>query len=110
MMDDYFSGRVHSIVFENPAQGFFILRMVLDGDGKPNGGHSVVRGDVPGLVVREGTWFGFEGRWENHEQHGRQIVITRAPVVRSWTPDVAAAVLAANGVGEGVVARLREHL
>lgn len=103
----FYSGRVANIVFENPSQGFYILKMVLDG-GKGTE-PTTVKGNVPGITMSVGTWFGFEGDWVTHETHGKQISITKAPVVQGWTPDVAGAVLAANGVGDGVVTRLRAH-
>ena len=117
----YFSGRVNAIVFDNAAQGFYILRMMLD---TPSGGggvldldlnqgrtdNVVVRGDVTGLPIKVGTWFGFEGAWVTHEQYGMQILISRAPVVEAWTPDVACSVLMSNGVGSRVVGLLKEHL
>lgn len=109
-MPEYFSGRVHTIVFENPAQGFYVLRMVLDGGtSSPMAEHPVVRGNVPGVNVEVGTWFGFEGEWVTHPQFGRQIAITKAPVVQTWSPEVAASILSANGVGERVVAVLKDH-
>lgn len=107
-MPDYFSGRVHSIIFENPAQGFYIMRMVLDGMDT-DGRIPTVQGNVPGLNVQIGTWFGFEGEWVTHEQYGRQISISKAPVVQVWDATAAAAILAANGVGDRIVARLRDH-
>jgi exodeoxyribonuclease V alpha subunit len=104
-MAEYFSGRVGSIIFENDAQGFYILRMVLDGQNES----VTVRGTVLGITVDVGVWFGFEGDWTVHEQHGRQIAITKAPVVQEWTPEVVASVLSANGVGERVVSHIRAH-
>lgn len=107
----YFSGRVHSIVFENAAQGFYILRMVLDGAEVVSHYKAlpVVRGHVPGIQIEIGAWFGFEGDWIQHEQFGRQIAITKAPVVHRWTTDVAVSVLLANNVGRGVVDALQNH-
>lgn len=107
-MGAYYSGRVTHVVFDNPTQGFYILRMLLDG-GVPGTESTMVKGDVPGLPIAVGTWFGFEGDWILHETHGRQISITKAPVIQKWTAEVAAAILAANGVGVSVVARLRAH-
>lgn len=104
-MGGYFSGRVSNIIFENEAQGFYILKMVLDGSTE----RTTVKGTVLGIPVEVGGWFGFEGTWINHEQHGKQISITKAPVVKEWTPEVVAGVLAANGVGERVVHHIRAH-
>lgn len=112
----YFSGRVHTVIFDNPANDFYVLRMVLDEEEKAEGGNVfgfddepasafsskqvVARGNVPGMTVSEGSWFGFEGKWVNHPQHGRQISINRAPVIREWTAQVAISMLIAEGCGE----------
>lgn len=108
-MAEFFSGRVHSVVFENPTQGFYVLRMILDGQPPASGQHPVVRGHIIGIPVQVGTWFGFEGTWVTHEQFGRQIAISKAPVVQKWSAEVAASILVANNVGEQIVNRLREH-
>ena len=109
-MSTFYSGRVHSIIFENSAQDFYVVRMVLDESCASHGGKNlVVRGNVPGLTVRIGTWFGFEAKMDNHAQYGNQLAIMRAPVVQTWTPDVAMSVLKSNGVGELVVTRLHKH-
>ena len=104
----YFSGRVHSIIHETPAQAFYILRIVLDG---PQAQPSVtVRGSIPGLGIKVGTWFGFEANWTTHKEYGRQLVITRAPIIKkAWDPESAEKVLIANGVGERVIQQVRAH-
>jgi exodeoxyribonuclease V alpha subunit len=104
-MADYFSGRVSSVIFENESQGFYILKMVLDGRTDTVS----VKGTILGITVEVGLWFGFDGEWITHEQHGRQLSITRAPVVKDWTPAVVSSVLSANGVGERVVHQIRTH-
>lgn len=107
-MAEYFSGRVHTVVWADDTKGFYVLRMVLD--GRPSQGDiPVVKGSVPGLPMEVGTWFGFEGEWVQHSQYGRQLSILKAPMVRGWTVDVAAGILAANGVGDRVVGLLRTH-
>jgi exodeoxyribonuclease V alpha subunit len=107
-MAEYFSGRVHTVVWADDTKGFYVLRMVLD--GKPLSSEiPVVKGSVPGLLVEVGTWFGFEGEWVQHSQYGKQISILKAPMIRGWTVDVAAGILAANGVGDRVVGLLRSH-
>jgi len=118
-MATYFSGRVHSVIFNNPAQDFYILRMVLDRQeddavemftsplsGKP----LVVKGTIPGLKIDVNSWFGFEAKWETHEQHGRQLTITKAPVLKGkWDLETAVSMLSAHGVGERVCRRLADH-
>lgn len=102
-MSSYFSGRVHSIVFQNDAQNFFIMRMMMDEDGKL----VTVRGNVPGIGVKIGTWFGFDGTWEKHSQYGMQLRIDKAPVMRGgWTPETAMRVLSSQGVSESILGRI----
>lgn len=118
-MAEYFSGRVHSIVFENSAQDFYILRMVLDAQEEttlsafssgPTNNQTAVRGNVPGMPLKIGSWFGFEAKWERHTKFGPQLVILKAPVVKGgWTPETALAMLVSHGVGERICHRLRDH-
>jgi exodeoxyribonuclease V alpha subunit len=117
---DYFAGRVHTVTFHNPSQDFYILKVVLDerdddavnmfGEGSSSNGTVAVRGTVPGLKLSEGSWFGFEGKWETHSKYGRQIVITKAPVIKGgWTPETAIAMLQSQGVGLQVCERIRSQ-
>lgn len=119
MGDQYYSGRVHSVIFENASQDFYILRMVLDKQEDDaldmfDAGHTTrsvaVKGNVPGIAVGIGTWFGFEAGWKNDPKHGQQLHISKAPVIRGdWTPETAASMLAAQGVGAQVCSRLVLH-
>jgi exodeoxyribonuclease V alpha subunit len=114
-MPEYFSGRVHTVVFSNAAQDFYILRMALDRQeddavdlfGKSEPKIIAVRGNVPGMSLAVGSWFGFEARWENHAKFGPQLVITKAPVIRGkWTTKTACSLLTSHGVGPQVVRNL----
>lgn len=108
--NQYFSGRVVSIIHSNPSQAFYILKMVLDGVSPDTLDPVTIRGTIPGMSIAQGSWFGFEAHWTDHKQYGRQLLISRAPVIKaSWDPDSAAAVLAAHGVGERVIKRIRIH-
>jgi len=110
-MSTYYSGRVNAVVWANPAQDFYILKMVLD-EGTPGAPTTPVsvRGSVPGMSLAIGSWFGFEAQWETHEKYGKQLVITKAPVLKDkWTPEVALAMLSAHGVGERVCKSLGSH-
>lgn len=121
MSSSYFSGRVHSIVFQNDAQSFYIMRVVLDDDGKEKkdpalaaatkfGTPVTVRGNVPGIEMKIGTWFGFEGGWERHKQYGMQIRIDKAPVMKGgFTPETAVKVLSSHGVAESILNRVQVH-
>lgn len=113
---NYYSGRVHSVVFENEAKAFYILRVVLDeasdavGGADKMNGSVTVRGDIPGLQIGVGAWFGFEGVWDDHPQYGRQIRITRAPVMKKdWDADTSEKVLTSKGIGVTIAAKLRAH-
>jgi exodeoxyribonuclease V alpha subunit len=108
-MADYFAGRVQAVVFENDAQSFYIVKMTLDGvdEAQPP---VTVRGSVPGLSVRPGTWFGFEADWENHDKYGRQLVIQKAPVVKGeWDSEPALKMLQGHGVGKRVCDAIFAH-
>lgn len=113
----YFSGRVQSVVFSNENDAFYILRMVLDAEEDTLGMFGVntsapvtVKGNVPGVKVENGTWFGFEASWVNDPRWGKQLSISRAPVLKdSWDPDTASNMLVANGVGSAVMGQIRSH-
>ena len=107
----YFSGRVHSVVYEDPSKAFYILRMTLD-DKNPLDPDSrvVARGYVPGMPIQVGTWFGFEAAWTKHKEYGQQLAISKAPVVspdQGWDADTAERVLVSNGVGEQILKSIR---
>jgi len=115
----YFSGHVHTVIFENESQDFYILRVRLDdtSDGAGLGDLDdmftetvVVKGSIPGLKPRNNTWIGFEGKWIQHEKFGRQIQITRAPVIKEWTAQVAISMLTSHGVGGRVARRMADEL
>lgn len=110
----YFSGRVHSVIFENEPKAFYILRMILDAECVTSDLASAsvtVRGDIPGIKIAVGSWFGFEGVWDDHPTHGRQIKVTRAPVMKSdWDEDTCEKILVSNGIGSGLAATLKQHL
>lgn len=108
-MADYYAGRVQAVVFENDAQSFYIVKMVLDGQDAA-ASSVTVRGSVPGISVKPGVWFGFEAIWENHDKYGRQLVIEKAPVVRGeWDAETALKMLQGHGVGKRVCDAIFGH-
>ena len=110
MANEYFTGRVHSVIFENASQGFYILKIKLDSDEPMGGKVLTVKGTIPGLTVGVGVWFGFEGKWIKHPDYGRQVEITRAPVIRGgWDANKIKKVLAAHGVGRMTLQMLHER-
>ena len=111
----YFSGRVQSVVFANEGNAFYIVRMILDREddeflldraNRP----VTVTGTIPGIKVGNGTWFGFEAKWTTHDTYGRQLDITRAPVLKDgWNPEIVCNMLVANGVGFMVMETIKAH-
>jgi exodeoxyribonuclease V alpha subunit len=105
----YFSGRVHTINFSNEAKAFYVLRMTLDAESVQDESIVTVRGDIPGVKIAVGTWFGWEGVWDDHPKYGRQLKITRAPVLKSgWDEVTCEKVLVSQGIGSSIAAKLRE--
>lgn len=111
----YFSGRVHSVNFADESKAFYILRMLLDAecitaevtDAK---GISAVTGHIPGVKIALGAWFGFEGVWHQHPKYGKQIKVTRAPVLKNgWDDDTCVKVLVSQGVGPAIASKVRAH-
>jgi len=110
-MANYFAGRVQTVVYANDAQSFYILKMRMDGDEEQTvKADLTVRGSVPGISIKVGTWFGFEAKWENHEKYGRQLVIQKAPVLKGeWDTATALKMLEGHGVGVRTCNALYEH-
>ena len=109
----YFSGRVHTLVYSNPEKGYYVLKMVLDNPDvskvSPNFPITVV-GNVTGLHVKIGTWFGFEAAWVVDPKFGKQLRIQKAPVVQTvWDTKIAVSMLSSHGVGEQVCQKLARY-
>ena len=110
----YFSGRVNAILFEDPAQGFYILKMLLDSDDSSalvfQKQQVTVRGHVQGLAIKVGSWFGFEADWKDHSKYGKQLAVTKAPIFKGgWDPETAEKILVSHGVGSRVLQQIRGH-
>lgn len=112
----YFSGRVSSVIHENQAQSFYILKVVLDDPSVVDfsdylNGNVTIRGSIPGMAISSGSWLGFEAQWTEHKSFGRQLAISRAPVVKkTWDPMSAESAMAAHGVSERVMQQVRSHV
>jgi exodeoxyribonuclease V alpha subunit len=108
----YFSGRVHSVNFSDESKAFYVIRMVLDAETTPGDAPQnivTVRGDIPGVRVAVGAWFGLEGVWDDHPKYGRQIKILRAPVLKNgWDDTTCEKILVSQGIGASIAAKLRE--
>ena len=116
---NYFSGRVHTVLYSNLDSAYYVLRMVLDDkDGnKPDSSVPLwsqpnvvnVAGNVAGITLTPGVWFGFEGAWSNHPKYGRQIQISQAPIFKGgWDAETVTKLLIGNGVGTRLARTLRE--
>jgi exodeoxyribonuclease V alpha subunit len=102
----YFSGKVNALVYEDNVKAFYIMKMLLD-DTKANE-IVTVKGNVSGLPVKIGSWFGFEADWVNHPKFGKQLAITKAPIFKNQLdPDSVENALIAHGVGGRVVKLIR---
>ena len=111
----YFSGRVHSVNFDDKTKSFYILRVSLDAECitaevTDARGIASVTGNIPGVKIAVGVWFGFEGVWHQHPKYGKQIKVTRAPVLKNgWDDDTCVKVLVSQGVGSALAAKIRAH-
>lgn len=110
----YFSGQVERVIYEDPGKSFYILRMCLDPPEDsitdPNSFESlmsptpqletIVKGNIGGLAIRVGSWFGFEGKWVRDQKHGMQLQITRAPCLPGgkWSVETAERMLLTHNV------------
>lgn len=113
----YFSGRVISVYFKNEDQCFYIAKMSLDGkppkslsDAKADLWKGVVaKGYVPGLRLRPGVWFGFQGKWVDDPKYGLQLSMIKAPIIRGRiNPDVISEMLLVDGTPKRVVSMLQK--
>jgi len=116
MADTYYSGRVHTVMYEDPAQAFYVVKVALDSANQDplslwlgsTPEPMTVKGHIPGISVQIGTWFGFEAKPVNHAKYGSQLHITRAPIIQGgWDDDKVEKALTSNGVGYQVVRAIR---
>jgi exodeoxyribonuclease V alpha subunit len=115
MVGEYFEGRVHSVLFDDPTEAFYILKVVLDDDGAIPGFPSIgapvtIRGHIPGMKIKVNSWLGFEAKWTKHAKYGKQLQVTRAPVLKNgWNAPTAEKMLANNGIDSNICALIRKH-
>lgn len=116
MAGAYYEGRVHTIMFEDAAEAFYILKVRLDDEsplpGMPSQrGDVTVRGHVPGMKIEVNSWIGFEAKWTCHPKFGKQLLVTKAPVLKNgWDADTAEKMLSSNGVGGPICKLIRKHV
>ncbi len=94
-----FTGTIQEVKFNQ--NEFYILSVALDPHEEKSFGVktlATVKGNIPFLNVKKGTWFGFEGEWINHETFGKQIQISKAPILGSWKDSNVIRALTAQGI------------
>jgi exodeoxyribonuclease V alpha subunit len=96
-----YSGRVKRVLYADPRSDFRILAVVLDNDSQGSTYRTVTaKGHFPAQQVEDGSWVSFEAKWIDHPQYGRQLQVTRSPVVaNTWPDDKTLSALAAREVG-----------
>ena len=117
-MTEYISGTVHSVMFSDESQPFYIFSLNRDDPGDPEssqqggiGSRCVAKGSIAGAPPRPGSWIGAEGSWVDDPKFGHQFLISRAPVLRGgMTPEAAENLLRNQGVGPRTVAVLKAAL
>lgn len=124
-MVQIFSGRIKSVRFASRDDQYYAFSLELDNDDEPEvdeetglfsiKGFAVAEtvmaaGNVLGLDVKTGDWIGLEGEWVEHPRFGRQIKITKAPVIRGpWKPDQAASALMNQGIDFAIAHQIKGH-
>ena len=103
-MSQVYYGRVVSVVYENTPSAFYIMKMMLDETHETVS----VKGNVPGLSIKDGSWFGFEAHLTHHPQYGDQYQITRAPVLGAWNDDKAFRALVSHGVSSIFLTKVKD--
>ena len=109
---EYYSGRVLAVVYGDKSQAFYVLKMSLDAEcvrGPLKSNVTTIRGDVPGVKVEVGTWFGFNAIWDDHPKYGPQLKIVKAPVLKDgWDDDTCEKILVSQGIGSQIAAKIRK--
>lgn len=110
-----YTGVVSRVVWSKPEDSFYIMKIHLDVDTDSNPFVSAiedadvtVKGTVPGMAIKAGSWFGFEGKWVNDSRYGRQLHITKAPIFPSKITTQAVVSLLSDHVDRMVLWRLRD--
>lgn len=71
------TAKISGIIFSNRQTGFYILRVMPEGQREP----MRVLGDFPGVPVGVGLRAKFQGRYEDHATYGRQLRAASCEVV-----------------------------
>lgn len=100
-----YSGKIQNIIFKNPDDNFYILKMSLDrGSRDP----IIVTGKIFGISIKKGVWFAFEAKKHDHPKYGEQLKITKAPIfdTSTMTPQKVAEILQGQGVSNLVASAI----
>jgi exodeoxyribonuclease V alpha subunit len=100
------SGTIDHVVFQQPATGFTVLRVKVQGRAEPLTVIGTAPESRPGLVLRA------EGDWQDDPSWGRQFQATSITLLPPASDDGIKAYLASGaikGVGEATAERLIEH-
>ncbi len=100
------SGTIEHVVFRQPATGFAVLRVKVQGRAEPLTVIGSAPESRPGLVLRA------EGDWQDDPSWGRQFQASTITLLPPASDDGIKAYLASGaikGVGEAIAERLLEH-
>ncbi len=100
------SGTIEQVVFQQPASGFAVLRVKVQGRAEPATVIGRSPESRPGLVMRA------EGDWQDDPSWGRQFAATTITLLPPVSDAGIRAYLASGaikGVGEALAAKLVEH-
>ena len=99
-----YSGKIQTVVFKNPDDNFYILKIHLDKVPTDKGltREVIATGKVFGVRVQKGSWLSFEAKITQHPKYGNQLKITKAPAFdsKNMTPKAIQGILQGQGVSE----------
>lgn len=99
----FYSGTVVKVIFDK--RPHYILSVLLPGKELVT-----VKGDVYGMDIFIGQRLSFEGEVVEDKKYGRQIRITRAPVLKSWDADTVKSILSGHGVSFYIADKISKGL
>lgn len=102
---EIFSGRISTVTYDDGA-GFRIVKVSLDTTGTL----ITAKGHFVGQNITPGTWVCFEGEHTVHPTYGKQVSVTRSPVIpERWNDQRVLSILTAQGIGPGVRTTLVDY-
>lgn len=76
-------GQVKKVKYHSETDDWYVLEMVMSGKFHKK----IVVGNISGMKIEKGVWFGFVGKEVSHPDWGKQIKIQRAPYFDEEPPD-----------------------